>query len=75
MRKTSQQIYISVSDFLPFASDEQQRMTRNNLMHSDEAILPTPHRDPNRCTGDRVSAAEEYKSGELTKVSTQHQIN
>lgn len=39
------QISIRAGDFLPYASDEQQKMTRNNCIQPDHTILP--HRNPN----------------------------
>lgn len=37
-----------MSDFLPFASDEEHKMTTTSMKQPDETILPTLHRNPNR---------------------------
>ncbi len=37
-----------MNDFLPIVSDEQPKMTTTNLKQSDETILQTLHRNPNR---------------------------
>lgn len=40
------QIYIRANDFLPFARDEAQKMTKNNCRQPGDTILP--HRNPHR---------------------------
>lgn len=65
MRKC--QIGTRASDFLPFANDEQKKMTRNNCRQPVDTILP--HRNPNRVLG-----IKSFKDnpGKVTKVSSKN---
>lgn len=63
MRKC--QIGTRASDFLPFANDEQQKMTRNNCRQPVDTILP--HRNPKRALG--IKSLKD-NPGKVTKVSS-----
>lgn len=61
------QIGTRASDFLPFASDEQQKTTRNNCRQPVDTILP--HRNPNRVLG--IKSLKD-NPGKVTKVSSKN---